>query len=291
LNGRAWLFAANGRLRAPWRIVVFLAAVYCCGIAASILVAPIVSLLYRIVGLRVASDGWVIVAVLLAGHYVALRFIDRSGWAEVWLDRVAARPALLARGFLLGGLSIGVPTVVLIAAGWLALRASAHEAIVPAVLRVSMFLLPAAFYEELATRGYIFTALRESLGAGTALVVTSVGFGLLHLQNAGANVQSIGLVILAGFFLGGVLLATRSLYAAWMAHFAWNWTMAVLFHTAVSGLPLESPDYRYVDAGPDWATGGVWGPEGGAAGGLGMLGGLAYLYARRNSRRKEQPDV
>jgi len=290
LNGRAWLFAANGRLRAPWRIVVFLAAVYCCGIAASILVAPIVSLLYRIVGLRVASDGWVIVAALLGGHYVALRFIDRSGWAEVWLDRVAARPALLARGFLLGALSIGVPTLLLIGVGWLALKPSVHESLVSPSVRVSMFLLPAAFYEELATRGYIFAVLRQRLGGMVALAITSIGFGLLHLENAGANVQSIGLVILAGFFLGGVLLATRSVYAAWMAHFAWNWTMAVVFHTAVSGLPLESPEYRYVDAGPNWATGGLWGPEGGAAGGLGMLGGLGYLYARRNSGRRERKE-
>ena len=65
---------------------------------------------------------------------------------------------------------------------------------------------------------------------------------------------------------------------------------SVIFAVSVSGLPLESPDYRYVDAGPDWATGGVWGPEGGAAGGLGMLGGLAYLYARRKSRRQQLPD-
>jgi hypothetical protein len=64
----------------------------------------------------------------------------------------------------------------------------------------------------------------------------------------------------------------------------------VVFHTAVSGLPLESPDYRVVDAGPDWVTGGVWGPEGGAAGGLGMLAGLVYLYARRNTRRQPSPE-
>jgi len=60
----------------------------------------------------------------------------------------------------------------------------------------------------------------------------------------------------------------------------------VLFHTAVSGLPLEAPDYRVVDAGPDWITGGPWGPEGGAAGGLGMLGALVYLYPRSNARRR-----
>ena len=291
MNARGWLFAANGRLRAPWRILLFLAATYCCGIAASILVAPAVAFVYRLAGLRVASDGWVIVAALLGGHVIALRFIDNRPWSYVWLDHTAARPALLARGFLLGALSIGVPTLLLIGVHWLALRPGVEAPLLAAAVRVSFFLLPAAFYEELATRGYIFAVVRESFGWGTALVVTSVGFGLLHLQNAGADWQSIGLVILAGFFLGGVLMATRSLYAAWMAHFAWNWTMAVIFHTAVSGLPLESPDYRYVDAGPDWATGGNWGPEGGAAGGLGMLGGLAYLYARRNSRRRELPDA
>jgi hypothetical protein len=74
---------------------------------------------------------------------------------------------------------------------------------------------------------------------------------------------------------------TRSLYAAWMAHFAWNWTMAVLLHIPVSGLETETPDYRTVDAGPDWATGGPWGPEGGAAAALGMVGGIGYLLTRR----------
>jgi hypothetical protein len=173
------------------------------------------------------------------------------------------------------------------AIGWMQSRPSVHSSLVSAGVRVSMLLLPAALYEELATRGYIFAVLRDSLGWRTALLAMSVVFGLLHLRNPGANVESVVLVILAGIFLGSIVIATRSLYAAWMAHFAWNWTMAVIFHTAVSGLPLESPDYRVVDAGPDWVTGGPWGPEGGAAAGLGMLAALAYLYARRNTSRRQ----
>ncbi|HTK51644.1 MAG TPA: CPBP family intramembrane glutamic endopeptidase, partial [Gemmatimonadaceae bacterium] len=112
---------------------------------------------------------------------------------------------------------------------------------------------------------------------------TSIAFGLLHLGNPDAGAASIVLVTLAGVFLASVVYATRSLYAAWAAHFAWNWTMAVLFHTAVSGFPLEAPGYRYVDAGPDWATGGAWGPEGGVPAGLGMIigVGIAYALARR----------
>ena len=290
MNAQAWLFAAPGRLRAPWRILIFLVATFACGFASSLFVAPAVSFLYSLVGLRVTSDGWVIVAALLGGHRIALRYVDKRPWSDVWLDRSAARPVLLARGFLFGALAIGLPILLLIAIGWLAPRPGVHEPFLAPALRVSILLLPAAFYEELATRGYVFAVLRDAVGWRTGLIAMSVLFGLLHLRNPGADIQSVTLVILAGIFLGVIVIATRSLYAAWMAHFAWNWTMAVVFHTAVSGLPLEAPSYRYVDAGPDWATGGVWGPEGGAAGGLGMLGGLVYLYARRGSRRRELPN-
>jgi membrane protease YdiL (CAAX protease family) len=285
LNARAWVFAAEGRLRAPWRILLFVAATYCCGLVASTFLAPIVAWLYGVSGLRVTSDGWVIVAALLGGHIVCVRYVDNRPWSDVWLDRNAARPALLARGFLLGGLAIAIPSLLLLSVGWLRILPSVDAPLLSAGVRVTMLLLPAALYEELATRGYVFAVLRDAIGWRSALLAMSIVFGLLHLRNPGASAESVGLVILAGVFLGVVVIATRSLYAAWMAHFAWNWTMAVVLHTAVSGLPLESPDYRVVDAGPDWITGGVWGPEGGAAGGLGMLGGLAYLYARRNRRR------
>lgn len=286
MKAHAWVFAADRRLRAPWRILIFLAATYCAGLVASTFLAPVIAWLYGISGVRVASDGWVIVAGLLGGHIVAVRYVDHRPWSDVWLDRNAARPALLARGFLLGGLAIAIPILLLLSIGWLRIRPSVDASLLTAGARVTMLLLPAALYEELATRGYIFATLRDAIGWRSALLAMSLVFGLLHLRNPGASVESVSLVILAGIFLGIVVIVTRSLYAAWMAHFAWNWTMAVLFHTAVSGLPLESPDYRVVDAGPDWITGGVWGPEGGAAGGLGMLGGLAYLYARRNGRRR-----
>ena len=288
---RAWVFAPSGRLRAPWRILIFLAATYFSGVVASLFLAPVLAKVFSVIGLRVTTDGWVIVAALLGGTAIALRYIDKRPWSDVWLDRNAARPALLARGFVLGGLAIALPTLLLLAVGWLRPQPTGHASLTAAGIRVSMILLPAALYEELATRGYLFAVLRDAIGWQSALIAMSVIFGLLHLRNPGATAESVILVILAGMFLGTVVIVTRSLYAAWMAHFAWNWTMAVLFHTAVSGLPLEAPDYRVVDAGPDWITGGPWGPEGGAAGGLGMLGALVYLYPRRNARRRQLPSI
>ncbi len=179
--------------------------------------------------------------------------------------------------------------VFLIVTGELRLIRGAEEGWLPASLRVSLFLAPPALAEELLFRGYIFSVLRRVWGWRATLAVTSVAFGLLHLLNPGATLLSLTLVMLAGVFLGGIVVVTGSLYASWMAHFAWNWTQAVLFHTAVSGIvryPIEFPGYRFIDSGPAWLTGGAWGPEGGAAAGVGMLGGLAYLFARR-TRREE----
>jgi uncharacterized protein len=146
---------------------------------------------------------------------------------------------------------------------------------------VSALLLIAALAEELLVRGYVLAVLRETLGWVPALGLTSIAFGYGHVINPGSSLRALALVMLAGLFLGAIIIATRSLYAAWMAHFSWNWTMAVLLHIPVSGWAAETPDYRTVDSGPDWATGGVWGPEGGAGAALGMAGGVAYLVARR----------
>jgi hypothetical protein len=146
--------------------------------------------------------------------------------------------------------------------------------------RFTLILLPAAFFEELLIRGYPFAVLRRVAGWKMALIVTSVLFGLLHVANPGADAEAILSVMVAGFFLGVILLATRSLYAAGAAHFAWNWIMAGGLHIAVSGLPVQDPDYRTIETGPDWLTGGQWGPEGGLAAVAAMFVAIFYLYGR-----------
>ena len=284
MNGRHLFVSEDGRLRAVWRIVVFAGASLFALYVAEVILGPLISEFFSLLGIRgVSNEYWVQAFGLLGGTGIALRVVDKRPWHDVWLSPDAARPSLLVAGFLLGAAAIALPIVSLIGAHWLRSTVGGAGSWIGAALRVSLLLLPAALFEELVTRGYVLSVLRESWGWPWAIAATSIGFGLLHLLNNGANAESVTLVTLAGFFLAGVLYATRSLYAAWMAHFAWNWTMAVVFHTAVSGYPFEAPGYRYVDAGPDWATGGEWGPEGGIPAGLGMVGGggLVYLFARR----------
>lgn len=280
MTARGLFVGADGRVRWGWRLLLFVLACIASLVVVSAIAYPLFGSMMTATGQQLSLASWLSMLALLGGHAIMLRAVDRRGWDSVALGREALAPRLLVGGAALGTLAIGVPSALLLASPWLRVEASAPGSWGGAAWALATTLAPAALFEELAFRGYPFAVLRERFGVWVALTVTSVLFGLLHLQNPGAAPLPIFLVVIAGFFLGAVLLATRSLWAAWAAHFAWNWTMAALFHMEVSGGGFPTPDYRVVEVGPDWLTGGAWGPEGGLAALLGMSAGMWYLWAR-----------
>jgi len=289
VNFRSLFFTSAGAPRAPWRLAFFTLAVILTGFVSVVVVAPFAQRIAAVAGLQAETVGSVVnVLGLVVATWVALRWLDRKPWRDVGLTRAAARPRLIIGGFLIGGGAVAFPIVGLILAGWLRSTSGGASSVGHPIIRMTVLLLAAAFAEELLTRGYLLTVLRDAWNWPAAVAVTSIAFGLMHLRNAGADTRSVILVTLAGVFLATIRIATGSLYAAWAAHFAWNWVMAAIFHTAVSGYAFDAPGYRYVDAGPDWATGGVWGPEGGIPAGLAMIGatGLLLLRLKRRGERK-----
>ena len=271
------------RLRAPWRIVLFLLVLFG-ALVVSTGVEALVDHLVARRGYELLLTEWSVPIGVLIATAVMLHWVEGKGWDYVGLDRAAARPPILATGALYGILPIAIPSVFLLLFGELRSVASAPGSSLGAAGLSFANLLPAAFGEELLLRGYIFAVLREAIGWRWTLIATSILFGLMHVANPGADAQSIVIVMLAGFFLGSVFLATRSLWATTVAHFVWNWFMAAALHTPVSGIAVSTPDYRVIDNGPDWLTGGAWGPEGGLAAAIGMFVVMIYLHARRLRR-------
>jgi membrane protease YdiL (CAAX protease family) len=286
LNEEAPQSKFASRLRAVWRVFLFFLVLF----VALVVTTTLENFLERATlaaGYRPLIVEWAMPLGVLIATAVCLRWVDGKSLDYIWLDRNAARPGLLAKSALLGAAAIALPSLLLLSVGELRAVPSAGGSWLAATGLAFGNLLPAAAGEELLVRGYLFAVMRDSMGWRWALIVTSVVFGLLHANNPGADGESIVLVMLAGFFLGSVLLATKSLYAAIVVHFAWNWVMAAGLHTPVSGIPIVAPDYRIVDAGPDWLTGGTWGPEGGLAAGLSMFLIVIYIYTR-HLRRMEQ---
>jgi len=275
--------AASPRVPAPWRFGVFVLASSVGYLGCRAVLPPATAWFEGATGVRLPTFVLTLSVGLLIGHWWTFRQVEPAGWRMVALDRAALRWGAVASGAALGAAAVGVPSLVLLSIGWLRLEPASPGDSFGAAALALLLLVPAALWEELIVRGYPFALLRERFGARSAIAVTSVVFGLMHLENAGATFQSITLVTLAGAFLGSIVVALQSLYAAWAAHVAWNFVMAGVMHTSVSGMGMGAPDYRTVDAGPDWATGGAWGPEAGVFAGAGML--LAIYVLLRRPRR------
>ena len=290
LTLRHLLRTPSGGFRAPWRLATFLVASVAGLAFAQALVYPLFRLATRIGGTPIAAGATLLCVGLLLGHAAALRWLDGLPWRDADMGREAWRPRALAEGTLVGTVAVALPILVLVAVGWLRLDTAPEGSSLALAARLALYLAPAALWEELLFRGYAFGVLRDALGTVAAVGLTSLAFGLVHLQNAGASALPIAVVVIAGVWLAAVRLSTRSVWAAWLAHLAWNWTLAAIWHAPVSGLGMEVVDYRLVDAGPDWATGGSWGPEGGIAAALALTAGTGFLLARPGGPRTTRVD-
>jgi len=286
LTARDFFRDSTGTVRPPWRLLAFAVVAIASLAVVNGAAVPLVSWVLAATRTRLVIYPWALLASIVLAHVVMFRWFEPRGWSSVGLGSSAARPRPVGIAALLGTLAIGLPSLALLGIGWLRVMPGPPGSSLATAGSIALFLAPAALWEEMVFRGFGFAVLREWWGTPAALGATSVVFGLVHFQNEGASLPSVLVVVLAGLFLGGVLIATKSLWAAFAAHLAWNWVLAGALHSAVSGIPFTTPDYRVVDAGPDWATGGVWGPEGGIPAALGLALASISLYLRR-ARREE----
>lgn len=278
--------SAGPRVPALYRALVFVAATTAAILALRVFwtsLGPRMPLWFQ----QVPAFFMIMLGGFWLGHWWTFRTVEPRKWSSIAFSRDHLSVRAILSGTALGAAAVGLPSLFLLAIGWLRIEPSGSGNWSLAAMSTLAILLPAALWEELSTRGYLFTLFREWIGSRRAVVVTSVLFGLLHVANAGATWQSVALVTLAGIFLGSIRVAFDSLYAAWSAHVAWNFVMAGVLHSAVSGFGMQAPNYRTIDAGPDWATGGSWGPEAGFLTAAGLIAGI-YLMLRRSRRGDER---
>lgn len=289
----SWLYGSGGQLRAVWRIGVFVCVYFLANGIIGAVASPVLSYVSENTGRLIPQNEWIDLMSALATIAFVLGNIDNQRWSSIGFTTSAWRPTLLLRAATLGAGAIGITVAVLAVSGHLhfvpdtfsaflsgdATNRSPTEAWLQSTLRTTLLLAPAALFEELIFRGYLWRVAEDSSSTRVALIFTSLLFGVVHIQNPGADVLAIANVILAGVAIGLLRWHTDSLPAAWVAHLAWNWVMAALLHVPVSGLPLTTPGYRATIDGPDWFAGGDWGPEGGAAATLVLLAIVAFgLY-------------
>lgn len=118
-------------------------------------------------------------------------------------------------------------------------------------------------FEELVFRGGVFRLAERWFGTWIALVISSVVFGFVHLENDSATTQGIlSISLWAGILLAATYLLTGRLWLGIGLHAAWNYTQGAVWSGVVSGNQATPAGLaRSTMRGPDWLTGGTFGVE------------------------------
>ncbi len=291
------------RLRMFWRLLIF-----------SLLLFGLMllfSTLSGVVNFTNASSmlAFVILLAVLSALLIAGKWIDRREISGFGLQLSKAWWQDFGFGLVLGALLMGL----IFLAAWLTRnlqitgyfqKVTLNTPFIWQFLDALFFFICVGIYEELILRGYLLINLAEGLKFNwlgkkaaliTALVISSLIFGVLHSVNPNASWISTLTISLAGVFLGLGLVLTGRLGISIGLHITWNFFQGNVFGFPVSGSRFGVSLIETELKGPVWLTGGAFGPEAGVLGLLAMLIGcmLILLWVRRQGKlalKKELTD-
>jgi len=283
-----------GRLRSGWRVLIFI-LVYVCLL---FLLSTLVRIGYA-VGLRIAPgrslgsfvEDFIFRLILLASAllagYLCNRWLEGLPWRALGLTLHERWWRDFIVGSLIGVASLALATAIAAAAGGLSFTASPRTMlwrVAQTLVMSALLFIFAALAEEALFRGYPLQTLTRAGLAWLAILLTSVPFAAVHLQNPNV-VKGFTFIntALAGVWLATAYLRTRSLWLPLGVHWAWNWAMGSLFGLPVSGITTiaPSPVLHGTDLGPAWLTGGTYGIEGGLACTITLVVSTIFIWRMR----------
>jgi membrane protease YdiL (CAAX protease family) len=273
----------HAELRSGWRALLFVVLLIVFSAGAIIPFA-----LMGILNLWVQTLA-AIPAALLA-TYLMTRFINRKPFGAVGLQLHPAMFKEFGLGCLVGFLMMTGVFVVEYASGFASWNARTFSfgSAVWLVLSSIVFFGFAAFLEEVMFRGYLFQTLIQAVSLLPALIIMAILFALAH--GANPNVSTLGFVNigLAGIWLSFAYVKTKGLWLPWGLHLSWNFSQTTLYSFPTSGSSFEQ--FRFFDvvqSGPEWLTGGAFGPEGGVLATVALVCGIWYVLKSKHVREPE----
>jgi len=222
-----------------------------------------------------AQGAGLVVGFGLATWQLGHRVLGRS-WEELRWVGTGPSAAGFGRGMAVGGLAALLAMVLGLAfagAGWATGEGTLGGWFGSAGWTAAALALP-ALSEEIVFRGLPLILLAGVIGRWPAIVATSLVFGLSHLGNPDVTWLGLANIALAGVLLGTLFFTRGGIWTAWGSHLGWNLSLAAL-GAPVSGLPIAIPYLQYNPGGPDWVSGGAFGPEGGVLASAAMLVAIA----------------
>lgn len=282
-QNRLYDLARQGQRLTPWWGVLLLGGVM-------LFVSSVFGLPIQVVQMALAGfseEGLAAQPPLLAGLLMGLLLAVSFGalialvwlWARLYEKRPFAtlgferRGALLqyGRGLLIGVLAFGGSVGLMALFGYVAPEVGDPARVgLAALAGVLLIFFPGWLVqgaaEEVLTRGWMLPVLGARYRPWAGILLSSVFFAVMHGLNPNLSALALVNLTLYGLFAALYALREESLWGICAFHSVWNWAQGNLFGLAVSGQDTGVGTlFDLMETGPDWFTGGAFGPEGGLA--------------------------
>src|SRR5579875_3444833 len=218
---------------------------------------------------------------LLVVGFTALNWIGtRQGGVRQAnaLPRRPTAPEEWARGLVIGWAAILLAVLPLMVTGALHPQFgwSGRAWATTAVSLVSLAV--ATLATEVAFRGFLFRRLIEAIGPTAAALLLSGIYALLGTMAPNSGGLSFLVMLIGGVLFSLAYLRTHALWFGWGMHFAWAAAMALVFGLPVGGIATYTGVVQSDVGGPEWLTGGAYGPEGALLTGVVFFTAMAAVY-------------
>ena len=293
---RLFVNDSEGRLRAGWRIFIYLVLQMGLVLIANAAIKHVFGGPPEDKTLSIAARGLLVIAIATPAVWTARKLLDRKTWVSLGLrlDRQAVLDALF--GFTLSGLMVAVIFVVLYYSGLLTVELVGWTGSFSPVLGLALWMfgigLAVGWSEEIVFRGYLLQNLRDGIELWRAVALMCVFYGAVHMPNPNSTLLSGTLIAVIGFLRIFGWLRTSQLWLSMGMHAGWNFFQGPVFGFHVSGVG-NSTLVQHTLTGPDWLTGGSFGPEAGLvvlpAVLLGLLAMVLWTSKRRGEARSRVP--
>jgi membrane protease YdiL (CAAX protease family) len=227
--------------------------------------------------------GTVVVISWTLAVWINRRYTDKRSFESLGLtfDGLAVKDFFV--GLILSGLMVGIVFTILLISGLLEVQEiSWADGGIPPILEILLFFLgiglAVAWSEELLFRGYLLQNLRDGIGIVWAVAIMSIYYGIVHMSNPNSTWLAGVIISIFGFLRIFPWLRTGQLWLGMGMHAGWNFFQGPIFGFGVSGYSTETLIKQNVLGGPDWITGGSFGPEAGIVVLPALLLGLVAVY-------------
>jgi membrane protease YdiL (CAAX protease family) len=224
---------------------------------------------------------------IFVGLWVLLHFWSKRPFWSLGFERTHAFRRLLGGTLIAGAMMGGTIGLVMIPGatvepGQLQIRGLAG-------LAIGFFSLLATSVqssaEEALFRGWLLPAIGVRYSLRIAVILSSLVFALAHATNSPTVLGLVNL-FLFGTMAALLALADGGLWSACAWHAIWNWVQGGLLGFSVDGSSRSGLIASIQTSGPDYITGGAFGPDGGTAATTMLLGGIAIVTIRLSRRHK-----